>query len=64
MSGSFPFMAIARRYGLDYGDVLIYAQIHRTGARPAHPHEFRAIDRVSAVEPAYAACNAILGALL
>lgn len=28
---TFPFLAIAKRYGVDYGDVLIYADLGRSG---------------------------------
>lgn len=38
MSKSYPFLAIAKRFNLDYGDVLLFADIRRqhTGS-PQHP---------------------------
>lgn len=59
---SYPFLAIARKYGLDYGDVLIYADIHKRPNLVSTYWVFQAIDNVSAVEPDYAAAQAIVDA--
>lgn len=61
---SYPFLAIARKYGLDYGDVLIYADIHNNGN--IAPRTFwyeQAINNVSAIESDYAAVQDIFNAL-
>jgi hypothetical protein len=61
---SYPFLAIAKKYGLDYGDVLIYADIHYNGNVPNTTEwACRAVDNVSAIEPDYAAVQDVLSAL-
>lgn len=53
---SYPFMNIAKKYGLDYGDVLLYTEIHRHQLETLSERQIEAIDNVSAIEPEYAAC--------
>jgi hypothetical protein len=59
---SYPFLAIAKRYGLDYGDVLLYADIARKPYIDLTYWHCAAIDTISAIEPDYATCNDILSA--
>lgn len=52
MSRSYPYLWISRKYQLDYGTVLLYADAERREASAWNPHEQRATDVIDTLPPA------------
>lgn len=47
LSKSYPYLSLAKKLGLDYGDVLLVSELYTPSATPVRPQVWEAVTRVS-----------------